>query len=71
LSKEEEEFPLAYGMIVYRDAIQVYWTLSVFYHPQHLYCIAVDGKSDNSFKQRINELEDCLSNVKVIVSFRY
>jgi hypothetical protein len=68
LSKEEEEFPLAYGMIVYKDAAQVYFTLSAFYHPQHMYCIVVDGKSNDSFKDRIYELEYCFPNVKVMVS---
>jgi hypothetical protein len=65
---EEKEFPLAYGMVVYKDEAQVYLTLSAFYHPQNIYCIAIDGKSNMKFKQRIYELGSCFNNVDIIVS---
>ncbi|KAI6192228.1 hypothetical protein M3Y97_00314400 [Aphelenchoides bicaudatus] len=66
LSKEEEEYPLAYGMIVYKDEAQVYLTVSAFYHPQHIFCIVVDGKSSPEFKRRIHQLDNCFPNIHVI-----
>ncbi|KAI6219009.1 hypothetical protein M3Y99_01678400 [Aphelenchoides fujianensis] len=66
LSVEEADYPLAYGMIVYQNAAQVYYSLSSIYQPQNAYCIAVDGKSTPEFKRRMHDLADCLPHVTVI-----
>ncbi|CAD6194739.1 unnamed protein product [Caenorhabditis auriculariae] len=49
LSSEEAAYPLAYGMIVYKDIVQVLLMLSSFYHPQNEYCLAVSGSSKPFF----------------------
>ncbi|KAI6187019.1 hypothetical protein M3Y98_00196600 [Aphelenchoides besseyi] len=66
LSTEEAEYPLAYGMIVYKNAAQVYYSLSAIYQPQNAYCIAVDGKSASEFKQQMRDLAECLPHITVI-----
>ncbi|KAI1697268.1 core-2/I-Branching enzyme domain-containing protein [Ditylenchus destructor] len=63
LSQEEETFPLAYGMLVYRSSIQVYFLLSAVYQPQNAYCIAVDSKSTLEFKRDMELLSDCFPNI--------
>ncbi|KAI6227758.1 hypothetical protein M3Y99_01215400 [Aphelenchoides fujianensis] len=66
LSAEEADYPLAFGMIVYKNAAQVYYSLSSIYQPQNAYCIAVDGKSTPEFKRRMHDLAACLPHVTVI-----
>lgn len=68
LSEEEANYPLAYGMIVYKDLAQLYFIMSSIYHPQNAYCIAVDGKSSTKFKKGVQNLAECLPNVTIIVS---
>ncbi|CAJ0949137.1 unnamed protein product, partial [Mesorhabditis belari] len=65
LSKEEADFPLAYGFVVYKNPVQILFSLSSFYQPQNLYCFAVDGHSSKEFKKLFNELGKCLPNVHV------
>ncbi|KHN86238.1 Beta-1,3-galactosyl-O-glycosyl-glycoprotein beta-1,6-N-acetylglucosaminyltransferase 3 [Toxocara canis] len=67
LSKEEEQFPLAYAALVYKWADQVFYMIGSLYHPQNVYCIAVDGKSDRSFKQSMKLLSTCFTNIHVMV----
>lgn len=47
--------------------MQVYVMLSAFYQPQNLYCIAVDAKSADDFKDEIDLLADCFPNIFVVV----
>ncbi|VDK58133.1 unnamed protein product [Anisakis simplex] len=68
LSDEEKDFPLAYGILVHRWYIQVYYLLSAIYHPQNAYCIVIDNKTSRKFKQTIFLLGECFRNVQVIVS---
>ncbi|KAH7711303.1 Protein GLY-15 a [Aphelenchoides avenae] len=65
LSEEERLFPIAYGLLVHSEATQVYFLLSAIYQPQNAYCIAVDGKSSETFKHRMTLLADCFPNIDV------
>lgn len=67
LSDEERLFPIAYGLLVHSEAVQVYFLLSAIYQPQNAYCIAVDGKSSDTFKSRMALLADCFPNIDVLV----
>lgn len=42
--------------------------MSLFYQPQHLFCITVDLKSPDEFKNVIEALPTCFPNMKVFVS---
>ncbi|KAH7711968.1 CBN-GLY-15 protein [Aphelenchoides avenae] len=66
LSREESDFPLAYGMLVHENAVQVYLMLSAIYQPLNSYCIAVDGKSSALFMERMNLLAECFPNIYVM-----
>ncbi|KAH7723855.1 Protein GLY-15 a [Aphelenchoides avenae] len=66
LSEEERLFPIAYGLLVHAEATQVYFLLSAIYQPQNAYCIAVDGKSSETFKRRMSLLADCYPNIDVL-----
>ncbi|KAK7486294.1 hypothetical protein BaRGS_00022464 [Batillaria attramentaria] len=63
LSEEESNFPLAYSILVYRDAEQVLNLLSAIYRPQNFYCIHVDAKAKRSYRQAIAAIADCFPNV--------
>ncbi|VDD89410.1 unnamed protein product [Enterobius vermicularis] len=66
LSEEEEKYPLAYGMLVYKWTDQVYYTVSAFYQPQNQYCIGIDNKSDRAFKRNVGYLAQCFPNIHVM-----
>uniref|UniRef100_A0A9J2PX05 MULE transposase domain-containing protein n=1 Tax=Ascaris lumbricoides TaxID=6252 RepID=A0A9J2PX05_ASCLU len=71
LSKEEEEFPLAYAALVYKWTDEVFYMLSAFYHPQNVYCIAIDRKSDLSFMTSVLLLGKCFPNIQIMVCFYF
>ncbi|XP_041042962.1 beta-1,3-galactosyl-O-glycosyl-glycoprotein beta-1,6-N-acetylglucosaminyltransferase 4-like isoform X4 [Carcharodon carcharias] len=63
VSEEEKEYPLAFSMVVHKDAIMVERSLRMIYMPQNIYCIHYDQKSSNSFKTAIDNLAKCFPNV--------
>lgn len=42
--------------------------MASIYHPQNLYCIAVDGSASKEYQKRVALLGDCFPNVFIIVS---
>ncbi|CAI4225797.1 unnamed protein product [Auanema sp. JU1783] len=54
LSKEEEEFPLAYGILVFRRP------------SQNEYCLAVSANAKPRFKTVMKSLGDCFPNIHVL-----
>uniref|UniRef100_A0AAF5DBB5 Uncharacterized protein n=1 Tax=Strongyloides stercoralis TaxID=6248 RepID=A0AAF5DBB5_STRER len=65
LSKEEENFPLAYSFLVYKEYEFIELILSLVYQPQNVYCYAIDKKQNSSFRSRIHSLSNCFENVFV------
>uniref|UniRef100_A0A1I7SG55 Zinc-dependent metalloprotease n=1 Tax=Bursaphelenchus xylophilus TaxID=6326 RepID=A0A1I7SG55_BURXY len=63
LSREEEDFPLAFARNVYKDYRFIEMELSTTYAPQNLYCFGIDGKSDALFQLRMRNLSQCFNNV--------
>ncbi|KAK7486326.1 hypothetical protein BaRGS_00022496 [Batillaria attramentaria] len=63
LSEEESNFPLAYSIIVYKEANQVLNLLSAIYRPQNVYCVHVDKKAQKSFRFAMEAIADCFPNV--------
>ncbi|KAH9514867.1 Beta-1,3-galactosyl-O-glycosyl-glycoprotein beta-1,6-N-acetylglucosaminyltransferase [Bulinus truncatus] len=49
LTSEEEDFPIAFTMLAYKDVEMVERLLRSIYRPQNYYCIHVDKKSDDQF----------------------
>ncbi|BFZ13672.1 hypothetical protein BsWGS_16711 [Bradybaena similaris] len=63
LTKEEENFPLAFSMVVFKETEMVERLLKAIYRPQNYYCIHVDKKSSELFYQSISAVAKCFSNV--------
>ncbi|XP_057350271.1 beta-1,3-galactosyl-O-glycosyl-glycoprotein beta-1,6-N-acetylglucosaminyltransferase 4 isoform X1 [Manis pentadactyla] len=63
VSREEESFPIAYSLVVHKDAIMVERLISAIYNQHNIYCIHYDQKSSNTFKVAMNNLAKCFSNI--------
>lgn len=59
----EDDYPLAYSIVVHRGAGQVERLLRAIYRPQNQYCIHVDAKSTDEFYATLSTLADCFDNV--------
>ncbi|VDI10755.1 Hypothetical predicted protein [Mytilus galloprovincialis] len=57
LTEEEENFPIAYSIVVYKHIEQVERLLRSIYRPQNVYCIHCDKKADDTFKQALRGQE--------------
>ncbi|KAJ8315950.1 hypothetical protein KUTeg_005964 [Tegillarca granosa] len=68
LTFEEESFPIAYSIVVFKEAAQVERLLRAIYRPQNFYCIHIDIKSNRSFTEIIRNISSCFDNV--IISSR-
>uniref|UniRef100_A0A8C6EEX0 Glucosaminyl (N-acetyl) transferase 1 n=1 Tax=Microcebus murinus TaxID=30608 RepID=A0A8C6EEX0_MICMU len=65
LSKEEEQFPIAYSLVVHHKIEMLDRLLRAIYMPQNFYCIHVDRKSEESFLAAVKGIASCFSNVFV------
>ena len=68
LTVEELEFPLAFGLLVYKEIEQVERLLRAIYRPQHYYCFHVDLKNETTRNKTYNGLVNiarCFDNVFV------
>ncbi|KAG8598580.1 hypothetical protein GDO81_002664 [Engystomops pustulosus] len=63
ISPEEKDFPIAYSMVVHKDAISVERLLHTIYSPANVYCIHYDQKSPSNFKKAMINLANCFPNV--------
>uniref|UniRef100_G1TLP6 Beta-1,3-galactosyl-O-glycosyl-glycoprotein beta-1,6-N-acetylglucosaminyltransferase 3 n=2 Tax=Oryctolagus cuniculus TaxID=9986 RepID=G1TLP6_RABIT len=63
LSKEELEFPIAYSMVVHEKIENFERLLRAVYAPQNIYCVHVDAKSSESFKEAVKAITSCFPNV--------
>ncbi|XP_076982758.1 beta-1,3-galactosyl-O-glycosyl-glycoprotein beta-1,6-N-acetylglucosaminyltransferase 3 [Tamandua tetradactyla] len=63
LSKEESDFPIAYSMVVHEKIENFERLLRAVYAPQNIYCIHVDEKSPETFKEAIKSIISCFPNV--------
>ncbi|XP_069034290.1 beta-1,3-galactosyl-O-glycosyl-glycoprotein beta-1,6-N-acetylglucosaminyltransferase-like [Embiotoca jacksoni] len=66
LSKEEEDFPLAYSMVVHHKVQNFERLLRAIYTPQNIYCIHVDIKSEASVFAAIRAIASCFPNVFMV-----
>lgn len=63
VSRVEEDFPIAYSLVVHKDAIMVERLIRAIYNQHNLYCIHYDLKSPDAFKAAMNNLAKCFSNI--------
>ncbi len=63
LSKEEEDFPIAYSMVIHEKIEMFERLLRAIYAPQNIYCVHVDQKSPKKFRNAVNAVVSCFPNV--------
>ena len=63
LSEEEETFPLAYSLVVYKDIEQVVRLLRAIYQPQNYYCVHADKKANSLFRKALALVASCFDNI--------
>ena len=63
LTQIEESFPVAFSILVFKDAAQVEFLLRNIYRPQNVYCIHIDKKSPANFRARLETIVKCFKNV--------
>ncbi|XP_073727454.1 beta-1,3-galactosyl-O-glycosyl-glycoprotein beta-1,6-N-acetylglucosaminyltransferase 4-like [Misgurnus anguillicaudatus] len=62
-SESEREFPIAYSLVVHKDAGLVERLLRAIYMPHNVYCIHYDLKSSDDFILAMQGLARCIPNV--------
>ncbi|KAJ8259556.1 hypothetical protein GJAV_G00170790 [Gymnothorax javanicus] len=63
LSKEEEEYPLAFIITIHKELEMFARLLRAVYAPQNVYCIHVDGRASPSYRAVVERLASCFPNV--------
>lgn len=63
LTALEEQFPIAYSILMYRDVEQVERLIRAIYRPQNIYCIHVDKKSSNVTFKAMESISSCFPNI--------
>ena len=63
ITDEEENFPIAYSLVVHNDAMQVEKLLRSIYRPHNHYCIHVDNKSNDAVFQNLQTISKCFDNI--------
>lgn len=63
LSKEENDFPIAYSMVIHEKIEMFERLLRAVYAPQNVYCIHVDQKSSLDFQNAVKAIISCFPNV--------
>uniref|UniRef100_A0A8C1FWE8 Beta-1,3-galactosyl-O-glycosyl-glycoprotein beta-1,6-N-acetylglucosaminyltransferase 3 n=1 Tax=Cyprinus carpio carpio TaxID=630221 RepID=A0A8C1FWE8_CYPCA len=65
LSKEEKDFPIAYSMVIHEKIKMFERLLRAIYNPHNVYCVHMDQKSPEIFKEAVRAITFCLTNVFV------
>ena len=63
LSVEEQDFPIAYSMVIHEKVEMFERLLRAVYHPQNIYCVHVDKKSPKDFLHAVTTIVSCFPNV--------
>uniref|UniRef100_H3BF61 Beta-1,3-galactosyl-O-glycosyl-glycoprotein beta-1,6-N-acetylglucosaminyltransferase 3 n=1 Tax=Latimeria chalumnae TaxID=7897 RepID=H3BF61_LATCH len=63
LSNEEEQFPIAYSMVVHENIEIFERLLRAIYTPQNAYCVHVDQKAPELYQQAVKGIASCFENV--------
>lgn len=63
MSEEENDFPVAYSLVVHKSAWMVERLIKALYSPSNIYCIHYDQKSSAKFISAMEGLARCLPNV--------
>nr|XP_020135692.1 N-acetyllactosaminide beta-1,6-N-acetylglucosaminyl-transferase isoform X2 [Microcebus murinus] len=62
LSEEEAAFPLAYTVTIHKDFSTFERLFRAIYMPQNVYCVHLDKKATDVFKEAVKQLLSCFPN---------
>ncbi|NP_076376.3 N-acetyllactosaminide beta-1,6-N-acetylglucosaminyl-transferase isoform B [Mus musculus] len=62
LSEEEARFPLAFTLTIHKDYDTFERLFRAIYMPQNVYCVHVDSKATDTFKEEVRQLLSCFPN---------
>ncbi|XP_078541285.1 beta-1,3-galactosyl-O-glycosyl-glycoprotein beta-1,6-N-acetylglucosaminyltransferase 3-like [Lissotriton helveticus] len=65
LSRAEEDFPIAYSMVIHNNIEMFERLLRSLYAPQNVYCVHVDAKAPELFLKAVKAIASCFDNVFV------
>ncbi|XP_070580626.1 beta-1,3-galactosyl-O-glycosyl-glycoprotein beta-1,6-N-acetylglucosaminyltransferase-like [Ptychodera flava] len=65
VTQEELDFPLAYGIYMYKSVRQVELLLRTIYRPHNVYCIHIDRKASLHVHKSMRAIAKCFDNVFV------
>ncbi|XP_057686710.1 beta-1,3-galactosyl-O-glycosyl-glycoprotein beta-1,6-N-acetylglucosaminyltransferase-like [Corythoichthys intestinalis] len=71
LSQEEEDFPIAYSIVLHHKMQSFERLLRTIYAPQNVYCIHVDRKAAPSFFAAVSSVASCFPNVFLVSRREY
>ncbi|XP_060933191.1 beta-1,3-galactosyl-O-glycosyl-glycoprotein beta-1,6-N-acetylglucosaminyltransferase 3-like [Limanda limanda] len=63
LSEEENDFPIAYSIVIHEQIEMFERLLRAIYAPQNIYCVHVDQKSSEEFHMAVEAIVACFPNV--------
>ncbi|KAG5836360.1 hypothetical protein ANANG_G00253740 [Anguilla anguilla] len=63
LSREEEEYPLAFIVTIHKELEMFARLLRAVYAPQNVYCVHVDAKAEPWYRAAVERLAGCFPNV--------
>ncbi|KAL7836721.1 hypothetical protein AOLI_G00280050 [Acnodon oligacanthus] len=63
VTDEEQNFPLAYSLVVHKNIPMVERIIRAIYAPHNIYCIHYDQKSSKSFIAAVTNLAKCFPNI--------
>ena len=66
LSKEEEDFPIAFSILFYKELQQVERLLRTIYRPNNIYCLHLDAYSSDNLFLATQSLVKCFDNVFIV-----
>ncbi|XP_052791269.1 beta-1,3-galactosyl-O-glycosyl-glycoprotein beta-1,6-N-acetylglucosaminyltransferase-like [Mya arenaria] len=71
LSAEEEEFPVAYSILLYKEVEQAERLMRALYTPRNVFCLHVDMDAPPKVHQAVQGIADCFPNVFVVSRKEY
>ncbi|KAK3612146.1 hypothetical protein CHS0354_031222 [Potamilus streckersoni] len=63
LTHLEENFPIAFSLLLFKDVGQAERLLRAVYRPQNIYCVHVDEKSHDDVRKAVQGITSCFDNI--------
>ncbi|XP_046544409.1 beta-1,3-galactosyl-O-glycosyl-glycoprotein beta-1,6-N-acetylglucosaminyltransferase 3-like [Haliotis rubra] len=63
VTREEEEFPIAFSVLMYRNVEQFERLLRAVYRPHNYYCVHVDSKTSGVIRDAVSNIVNCFPNI--------